>query len=180
MKLKKKQRELILAMSESAYVSDSMQDVIKKTFPKLFPILLDDGKWYTACEGNIFRFNGVRDNSGDPCGYGISYCGNWYDANDIGWGTEDIREVTHEELERRLIDVAVSKGYNLEQDNFKCVNGIGTTNGGQFYLNQYNHLWTKSSGKGGKCVFAEGKWADIIPTITREDAEELLGKRIVD
>lgn len=137
------------------------------------------GKWYIAKGGtNIFCHNGKFDGDGDPCGYGV-VCDEWGVANDVGWGG-DYREATPSEVEKALIAEAkrrykpADKLSRIVQDFAPDGDGrvypsnpaFGYTESGRLWLDQEYYY----------CIFADGKWAEVIEQKQLPTLEELIAE----
>lgn len=115
--------------------------------------------------------------------YGFYSNGNWFKEGN--WEiTEFEIEATPEEVTEALINEAVKRykvgDYISPLSNFYyCTNDLKIYNIEFEYCNSSKSLYFIS--KNGFCigVFKNGVWAEIIPTITKEDAEKELGKKIV-
>lgn len=178
MKLSKKQKEFIIEAYHSNDVRSGWKTKIKDNFPKLFESKLEVGKWYvgnlTSTTTYLVYFNGKF---GDFVTYGFDSNGEWSDT--CGF-QENIkyRLATEEEVEEALIKEAEKRGfkkgvryYDVNKKNrvINCDCGI--------FL--YDHDINYMSFMGGG-IYDNGKWSEIIPTLTRKEAEEKLGVTIVD
>lgn len=113
----------------------------------------------------------------DVLKYGIDSNNNWFTKNENYLYTKDKdnRPATEEEVFEGLKNYAVKIGLWNSNSFVDCIDGDfwdGTDN----YNEQFAHgmLWSKYS-----CIFNNGQWAEIIETITKEEAEKQLGKKIV-
>lgn len=140
------------------------------------------GQWYKSCgetTGKLFCFHGKRDSDGDPRGYGfINYGETWMNNNGNGWGG-NFELATPEEVTEALTKEAVKRGFVIGSW-YKSVSKF--TTGDIVQLKQglvfgvgRNILTDGCCG----AVFENGVWAEIIPTITKEDAEKELNKKII-
>jgi len=92
-------------------------------------------------------------------------------------------EATLQEIESALICEANKRGFEdkisfneLEDSENGSIFTEGARVGSCFYF-ENNKLYTTGWGKW--CVFKDGQWAQIIETITIQEAEKLLNKKIV-
>lgn len=177
MKLTKKQQEYIKDAYNRA-CSDWKQE-IKENFPKLFKE--DDFKagdyfysldnWPYTVENKVFK---IRE---------ISYGEYLYPCNETFKGTSEscnqhissARKATPEEIQSALQKEAERRGFVA--GNFKCIYSprtIKNKEGNYFYWQDEDVLWI-----GGNACYEKGKWAEIIPTITKKEAEEKLNVKII-
>ena len=150
---------------------------LKEWFPKAFETKLEVGKWYTP--KNEYESKCVWFVTKNEClenvGYGIDFLGNWSDNFDVSGGINNIRLATDQEVFESLKNEAIKRGlidgahYTWPNVDFKRQvkfplileeNGILTDC-------NYNYL------------FHKGKWAEIIKTYTKEEAEQLLNAKII-
>jgi len=145
---------------------------MKDEFPEAFEVELTVGKWYKFTEGTIAFFQGVNNTS-----YGIHHLGkDWFSSHlwfaDYNLKSID-REATTEEVKEALIAEAKKRGF---KEGVYCVdntsNKLNYLGDGDFYFSE--NLYFK-----GANIFKDGKWATIIPTITKAEAEKLLNKKII-
>lgn len=160
------------------------KEAIEKQYPE-FKTQLEVGKWYTHDNGFLFCFTGGFDKDKDPFGYGLSTYGNWYDLDeteDGGWNGKELRPATKEEVEEALINEAKKRGFKegvrikVHADELDNPENTGRS------LNiDGNHITYDGESLVFDCavIFHNGKWAEIIETITKEEAEKQLGKKIV-
>jgi hypothetical protein len=120
-------------------------------------------KWLVYFENNIMK-------------YGFDANGKYYiHAN--GLETFDIEfdyQATKEEVKTALVNECKKRGYKEGDD-------VGNFNGHEEELilsNNYEFL-NGLFFMGGTCIFEKGNWATIIETITKEEAEKQLNKKIV-
>ena len=165
----KKSRKEFIKKAHSAACSDWKTN-IEKEFPKLFKEdALVVGKWYKS-EGCLFNYQ-KQSNV-----YGFFTDGSWMNGDWIWYGA-NARLATDKEVEEELIKEAKRRGFK-EGVKFKSVssgNNIERVYGGFRYFSNQNQFCS-----GGGSVFIGGKWATIVETITKEQAEKELGKTILD
>lgn len=149
---------------------------LKEWFPEAFENNMEAGKWYNHEEGECLAF--VEKIIGkDFIGYGFVQGRYWIDSNK-GWthGFRGWEEATEEEVFEALKNEAIKRGFvegayfksPVSCDNHKFKN--------IFFTESTDMIWSKNGG----VIFLNGKWATIIETITKEEAEKLLNKKIID
>jgi len=180
MKFTKEQQQFIKDATTNSDVCSDWRTKIKETFPKLFKETeLEIGKWYrdTTSKTCLILYNGGR------LAYGFGRnTGDWLEDY-IVYNSDltDYKLATDKEVEEALIKEAKKRGFKegVVVDCF-LVSGNGTID--QYDEdNVYYEIDDKNSlNYGNKMIYKEGKWATIIETITKEQAEKELGKTIVD
>lgn len=166
---------------------------LKEWFPEAFETVLEVGKWYSYRAYNDFRNDGICFVTEKPVlnkklGFGINGRKEWK-GEFIYLEGYVFREATESEVFEDLKNEAVKR--------YKSGNFVNCLRNGNLSLQcelilekfsiyfQNNQLWVNYNDKESKCpetmvcVFDGGKWAEIIPTITKEEAELLIGKKIV-
>lgn len=117
--------------------------------------------------------------------FGFTHYGNW--SNHYGNGINTFSNPkykysypTESEVLEALTKEAVKRGY--KNGNYKCLS-IPThtlfTNESFSYDSELNTL-VKGDSLSKNVVFKNGVWAEIIPSITKSEAETQLGKKIID
>ena len=167
---------------------------MRDEFPSVFKKELEVGKWYKVIDltGQFKNSKGalVSYSKGDHYGFGYSR-ENWTTTfknldEVIKRDTDTVIEATDQEVFEALKNEAV-KRYDLGelisclQDKSECIAREGKIHFGtdRFYLDYCQQLWMYSSESCNIKVFEDGIWATIIPTITKKEAEEILGKKII-
>ena len=146
---------------------------IEKEFPKLFKEdALVVGDWVCTSQGSIFRIEKIKGNR--LTGYGIGYISEKWDAE--YYATKSYcRLATDKEVEQALIKEANKRGFK----NGLCY--LGTTGRkSKLVFNSLEWYDDMLCDGYGTVVFKEGKWATIVETITKEQAEKELGKTILN
>jgi hypothetical protein len=156
------------------------KQAIEKHYPE-FKETLEVGKWYTNEYGHIISLTKVDD--GDVEFYGF-YTNGWSDKDyaDVPLWIEKLKPANEEEVKTALINEAKRRGFkkgvratwafqkNTNEALEKDVDDLF------FHINDGAMLTDGF----GHSVFSDGKWAEIIKeTITKEEAEKLLGKTII-
>lgn len=175
--MKESRKEFIIEAHKAACEEWKLR--FEKEFPKLFKERgLEAGKWYKAEIDNLFCFNGNYDIYGYALGYGIGFTGKWYNENGIGWETTGIEKATENEVFDALAKQAVKRGY---KEGVTCVFGdfkdVRTIDSNVFFFDMDRNILAL----GNDIIFNKGKWSEIIETtITKKEAEEKLGCKIID
>lgn len=145
--------------------------VVKEWFPEVFKTDLEVGKWYFQTDSKaLINFQGGKS------GYGFCANGNWNDLSNY-WSFKEYRhewrEATKQEVFETLKNEAVRRGFK-EEFYFKCLkNGNIISCDGLFGFSK-NTLYSNRG-----VVFYNGQWAEIIPTLTKEEAEEKFNVKII-
>jgi hypothetical protein len=152
---------------------------LKAWFPEAFKVNLEVGNWY--CHE---KSTSIVNYQGGSTGYGFNVVNSWCSIrNFINWTFEthakEWRLATTEEWESALIEEAKKRGY--KNGNYECLAVPNKTykniETDVFYIYE-KCVWFGSVGSGNK-VFREGVWAEIIKTFNKEEAEKLLGGKII-
>ena len=158
---------------------------MKDEFPEVFEVKLEVGKWYKRPHGKALFFI-VGDPKITPFEvYGFDMEGNWMNLEKARTFPDYEIEATEQEVFEALKNEAVKRGfkegvyitpmYSDGKDyypdeniisrplNFKLKGNIFEVDGG---IDEYR-------------IFVNGKWATILKTKTKEEAEKLLGVKII-
>lgn len=159
----------------------------RKNYPEAFERIFEVGKWYKS---GLVLLNFERHQESDRSliGYGFDTEGYWMNANNSGWLREEWEEATEAEVFEALKNEAVKRGFvvgcytqglideRLADKELSKVNG-------SFSLHEEGKI-LKVEVSGDffvkRNIFKEGVWAEVIPIITKSEAEKLLNKKIVD
>jgi len=173
-------KEQILHLSEVCNTTTLKE--LKQLFPEVFGSELEVGMWYKSCIGTLAFYSDNKEN------YGINAYGDWVDElilksdwDIYAYKIWEWEKATPEEVEQALIKEAEKRGY---KDSFiYCIEGyIGSESlkliGDYKYEKEKNRLIIEG-GDTLYTVFKDGVWAEIIPTITKQEAEEKLKCKIV-
>lgn len=163
-------KEQILELSNE---SSFTKATLNKWFPEVFETKLETGKWYFQTDSKAL----VNYQSGIS-GFGFASNGIWNDLIDQ-WSfkshKEEWIEATEQEVKIALENEAVKRGF--KEGNYKClysheVNEINSLI--KIYCMDLDRLWIESG-----VVYENGKWAEIITTLTKKEAEEKLNCKII-
>lgn len=154
---------------------------------------IEVGKWYkSTCSNGVISY--CYCSHPDFTGYGFNSSGEWVEKNIWLKFKESWKEATEKEVEERLIQEAIKRGY--KPGNFKCLGNWD--NSGQFLKGNAesftyekespnpNSLWIHNIHTYSLLLFHNGKWAEIIDenkevkeAIARMEAElETLKKQV--
>lgn len=152
---------------------------LKEWFPEAFEPRYQVGKWYISKENQKIFFCESLDENQEVLGYGISADGYWLKSCGIAWTRKECtreRVATREEVLIALEKEAIERGYKkYDYVTELCAKSDNVIQGSpQYCLDGKFQLWY-----GGVVLFKDGQWAEIIPTITKQEAEKLLNKKIV-
>lgn len=177
-------KEQIIEVHKTAY--PLVQKWIEEWFPEAFKkdkIELVVGKWYIDKFKRLFVPTEIIDKE-NCLGYGFGCIHDRFlNPKNSPWeinGSE--REATTEEITEALTKEAVKRGFISG-----CFHTI--TNGSKGEIkklpveNEARYGYSVADNKlllNNWSIFENGKWAEIIPTITKEEAEKELGKKIVN
>lgn len=171
--MKKSRKDLIFKLYNE--VSSEVGKELKKEFPKLFKEKpLEVGKWYKH-DRFLQLYNG---NFGNDVTYGFREDGSFCDK--MGFHDYDKRTLaTDKEVEIALIKESKNRGFK-EGVSFNCVVNLRKGfYGDLIYCQLINGLYSDKT-EDGEWLFYNGKWATVIETITKEQAEKELGKTILN
>ena len=164
------------------FILENPTMTLTQAFKELFTEKLVKGKFYTKqIEGYdysiLFLFNGEMCESGYALGWGIDAGGNFIQEG--GWGHKGCVEATHEETQEALIDMAKKLGY--ANQNYKCLllPDITHATDGLFYLDVVTNRLHHGLVGASNVIMMDGKWAEILKTYTREEAEKILGGKVL-
>tara|TARA_R110000851_G_scaffold315015_1_gene477269 strand:- start:28 stop:540 length:513 start_codon:yes stop_codon:yes gene_type:complete len=146
---------------------------IEKEFPKLFKHALVVGEWYKT-DGFLQIFSGKFGNGST---YGFRRDG-VYSASMGFHKFETHIPATDEEVEQALIKEAKKRGFDkgVVADLTFCGHRVSDAKIREESYS-YNGRWLSID---NYIIFQEGKWAEIVTeTITKEEAEKELGKKII-
>lgn len=144
---------------------------LKSWFPEAFEKHLEVGVWYKSTKlSGCFVFLETKKKGR----YGFDSEG-WYRTQDSNLGVNTfLTKATPQEVEAALIAEAKKRGFVKGAIFTTPVNKIECTIKDYSFKKIDNCLYLD-----GMALFNDGKWATIVETITKEEAEKLLNKKIV-
>lgn len=176
--------ETVYAITKEQIIKYDMRE----EFPEVFSVELEIGKWYKVTDKENFFLRheyALVMYSETEKHTGFAYRREEWTENFrnlhhlIKRGTDSVEAATHEEVFEALKSEAVRRYKEGDYVNppskqwsrsIKLNLGIDEI---EFTYRQKELLYC------GVLVFSKGKWAETIPTITKEEAEKLLNKKIV-
>jgi len=179
-------KEQILEVAEWGNSIDKLK--IRGWFPDAFKTELIVGKWYKSkIECNKFKcvFNSL-DSKGDQLfdGYGFDCFGNFFnDGQDIVSKEKSKKLVPMSESEvfEALKNEAVRRGY--ENGNYKCLSIPKKTHNVEdnfhFSIIENKLFHGASPTSANNVVFENGKWAEILNTMTVKQVEEKYNIKVI-
>jgi len=156
------------------FIKKNADKTFKEVFPEVFEQKLVVGKWYktTYCGGSLFFTTDGITNENRVSGYGFELDYSWQGLQNDYWELDKgFEPATEQEVFETLKKEAVKRGF---KENIR-IKELGNTKDGRFYYSEeFNYLSC-----GSYAIFQNGIWAEIIPTITKEEAEKQLGRKII-
>jgi hypothetical protein len=191
----KESRKEFIKKAHSAACNEWKKN-IEKEFPKLFKEdALEVGKWYKRKQDSRLWFV-THIKNGSSYGYGFDYSGYWADESKGFNYSLELNKATDKEVREALIKEAERRGFFNIGNTFKSCfddnNEVRTiskynssTDIGYYYDKVDNELRSEGLNTYGKfcsnpLIYSKGKWATIVETITKEQAEKELGKTILN
>jgi len=157
------------------FIKENAGMTLKEAFPEAFETVLEVGKWYKYINTETLVF--VEDVKKQK-GYGF-YDGNYeYSHNNWAFHLTDIWiPATPQEIQDALEKEAVRRGYM----DSAIVKPLWETPLYSWNIQENQVRFEEKSNAFyfGCCIFKDGIWAQIIPTITKQEAEERLGMKII-
>ena len=146
------------------------------------PVELENNKWWKSEAGSfIYKVSDTR-----YYGFINDVCWTEFESNDINWDgkwkaatTEEIAEALKAEaIKRGLVEgVYISRNFSIMKTTVLIDTERFPSLSGYFY--DYNDD-RNGFMLNGFVIFENGVWAQPIPTVTRKEAEEKLGFKILD
>ncbi len=148
---------------------------LKEWFPEAFKTELEVGKWYfiqwDTNKRVLAYFNGQE---GNEVTYGFDTFFKWSEKIGLNIEKNDIVTLaTDQEVETALINEAKKRGFSkCEMINYK---------GNRVLFGNQEYTQNSYDGMAGICgiVFSDGIWKELIPTMTKKEAEEKLNCKII-
>jgi hypothetical protein len=159
-------------------------DLLKQWYPEKFEVEKKVHTFYYAKgeNGDEFLFAYYSVDSAQVYGFNR---GEWRGKEVKYWACHnlinDATIATEEQILKFMIPEAKKRGY--KNGNYKCMlSNINTykVNENEFFFSN-GHLWQGvRQGVKYNLIFSNGKWAEIIQTYTKEEAEKMLNAKIID
>lgn len=147
---------------------------VKKWVPEVFETKLEVGKWYKRPKYGSSIFCVTKLTETRVFAYGLTFKNEWVSEKDFCDNAEldSFVLATEEEVFEALKNEAVKRGF---KENV-WIKYLGNTQNGNFYYNsEINYLYC-----GSYSCFQDGVWAEIIETLTKEEAEKKLNVKIIN
>lgn len=154
---------------------------LKEWFPDAFKTVLEVGRWYWH-SGELFNYQ-----EGNNV-YGFNGDGTWCTVSSWSWPNKLLydREATESEVFEALKKEAVKRYGNgelvecLKSKEYGWKNKLKTIQHDTlYYYPQTGDFWASGDNGLAVCVFMNGKWAEILETITKEEAEKKFNCKII-
>lgn len=184
--MKKSRRKFIKRIYNS--VDLDMQQEIKEEFPKLFETKLVVGKWYWVYFLNSVLLAPYLGKYGYRVTYGFNAVSDWCNNSISLHKDYKYTPATDKEIERVFIKEVKKRGFkegvkfiNLDSGVVQTIKKSPYFDGGNIHVSSPKEEWSTvyKGGSSNPVIFKNGKWATIISTITKEQAEKELGKTII-
>lgn len=183
--------EQIKELAELTGFESKINNKLKKWFPEVFETKLEVGKWYKNedYDNLVFMVEKFKEQNFESKfttfakGYGFKFNSlkEWFD--DLYFSdTRKFILATDSEVEEALKNEAVKK-YKVgdlvkcawEEKSHETIKHLNFT-----YLEEFNSLVSNEGKEDSISLFLNGKWAEIVKTYTKEEAEKLLNAKIID
>lgn len=175
-------KEQILEFVEWGNNADAKK-VREEWFPEVFETKLEVGKWYKSLSeyGSLFEYLGKSKARGFF--QGDQWTDEWEWIKSI-----KIRESTEQEVKTALENEAIKRGFGKigivfnSLNNDECISdieGFDFWNLKKYQDSEDSNKFNISVCESGGVIFRQGIWATIIPTLTKKEAEEKLGVKII-
>jgi len=158
-------------MNNDGFIDDWMKDA----FPDAFKKELEVGKWYKAFHkgpNEQWGLINIAEIKSDRI-YWYGFFDGIYIEKDWCHNENGFEEATLQEVEAALICEAEKRGL---LDGIHYLSPKGYKRIVKYPLELSNNILSDAD---GNYIFYSGKWATIIETITKEEAEKILNKKIV-
>lgn len=142
---------------------------LKNWFPEAFEKHLEIGKWYKG-ENTFINIVNLKSNRA----YGFNIFKEWENECD-GWYFNNLTLATSKEVNEALVQEAKKRGF-IKDD--LAIHPFLNSQNQYFYFANGFKLWFSDFSGQKTLIFKDGLWATI-ETITKEEAEKLLNKKIV-
>lgn len=180
-------------MEKYEITKEQVQDIyndgctyVKEWFPDAFKAELEAGKWYKSNYPLLIFIEEIHHSY--LVGYGFNsieefkkgeFCRRQNDKYEVDYKSFNFKEATGQEVKTALENEAVNRGFKKGVEYLSAWNNESLCHYPKelFYNSQKNCLATQHGSN--ECIFQNGKWATIIQTMTKKEAEEKLGVKII-
>jgi len=172
------------------FIKENSEMTLKEAFPEVFESALEIGKWYKdELSELLFFVLKIRDRN-NINGYGFDRKGVYYNSeNNYEWGTPNLfKPATPQEIQDALEKEAVRRGFVkgtciIDIYNGKKENDTVLVSSEKYdyepVIHGVNQNKMSLRDSDGNILFIDGIWATIIQTITKQEAAERLGMKII-
>jgi hypothetical protein len=161
--MKDSRKEFIKQAHKSA--CSEWKEKIKKEFPELFKEdALVVGKWYKENDSEFLIFI-TNLNDASYAGYGFNMSAKWQDS--LGRVNLKHTLATDKEVEEALIKEAKKRGFKKGVSFLSISDGVKKQGSNFGYYGNNNQICL-----GGGTIFKDGEWAEVLQTITKQQAEK--------
>jgi len=153
------------------FIKENAEMTLKEAFPEVFEIVLEVGKWYKY-NNTLFNYQ----NNGNIYGF---LRGVWKNDNNWFWNSSiGVETATPQEIQDALEKEAVRRGYEKGVFcKFGTIKDIRQLNSNSFEF--IDSSISTCLANEDDIIFNKGVWVEIIQTITKKEAEERLGMKII-
>jgi hypothetical protein len=160
-------------------IKQNSEKTLKELFPEVFETKLEIGKWYKIINGNTLAFI-CEPKKNEVKSYGFSN-NIFYDDTLLAtyWGymyqVEGWVPATDSEVLEALKNEAIKRGLTEKKYILSAKSGMPFKSfEGNYYIDEEGCLRLD-----GVVIMKDGKWAEIIKTYTKEEAEKILNAKII-
>jgi len=157
------------------FIKENAEMTLKEVFPEVFETMLEVGKWYkvNTVHDYLLMFSGNKQEM--SLGFANGEWGNWSfskKANQL-----NCIPATPQEIKDALEKEAVRRGFDKCQ-YYSITNGDSIILREEFFIIGFDDCLNKLL-LNNWCIFKDGIWSSPILTITKQEAEERLGMKII-
>jgi len=168
------------------FIKENAEMTLKEVFPEVFEVEFKIGIWYKSkTHPKMLVFPITEDENGHLFGFGFDNYGTYQKIDNDSQSNcmcnssakYYLIPATPQEIQEALEKEAVSRGY---RDGI-IIKPLWETPlySWNVYENQIRFEEKSNAFYFGCCIFKGGIWAQTIPTITKQEAEERLGMKII-
>jgi hypothetical protein len=167
--MKESRKEFIKQGHKSA--CSEWKEKIEKEFPELFKKNALVRGW-SRIKGDEFALAFIQ---GIEETYGFDYKGRWSRNWCENISSTKYTPATDKEVEEALIKEAKKRGFKKGVSFLSISDGVKKQGSNFGYYGNNNQICL-----GGGTIFKDGEWAEVLQTITKQQAEKELGKTILN